>query len=178
VTVTRALRAIGGSLLALLAAGAAAQDVNYWNIQHGPVGQLLGGQVIASSRDLTATFYNPGGLALEEESTFLLSTESFQAGSFSTTPSSDFETASTRFSTAPTLVAGALPRSWLGEGTRLAWSFLTLQELKVGVGKRLEDPFDLPGGRSAAELISIRKSTRAGVASPSRARCRRGWGSA
>jgi hypothetical protein len=153
--ITRGLRIVGSFLLALCATTAPAQDTNYWAIQYGPVGQLLGGQVIASSRDLTATFYNPGGLSLEEGSTFLLSTESFQVESFSTTPTTEidlFETAATRFGAAPTLVAGALPRGWLGERTRLAWSFLTRQQLKVRLGERLTDPFDLPGGSSAAEL--------------------------
>ena len=152
---TLPLRTVGGLLLGLLATSATAQDVNYWNIQYGPVGQLLGGQVIASSRDLTATFYNPGGLALEEGSTFLLSTESFQVELYSLTPSTSidlFETSSTRFGAAPSLVAGALPRGWLGERTRLAWSFLTRQQLKVRLGERRVDPFDLPGGRSATEL--------------------------
>ena len=153
--ITRGLRIVGGFLLALCATTAPAQDTNYWAIQYGPVGQLLGGQVIASSRDLTATFYNPGGLSLEEGSTFLLSTESFQVESFSTAPTTEielFDTAATRFGAAPTLVAGALPRGWLGERTRLAWSFLTRQQLKVRLGERLTDPFDLPGGDSAAEL--------------------------
>lgn len=148
-------RLAGGLVLALLATGAAAQDMNYWNIQYGPVGQLLGGQVIASIRDLTATFYNPGGLSLEEGSTFLLSTESFQLESVSTTPTSDidlFDTSSARFGAAPTLVAGALPRRWLGDRTRMAWSFLTRQELKARLGQRLTDPFGLQGGGSAAEL--------------------------
>jgi hypothetical protein len=152
---TTGLRVAGGLLLGLLTTSAAAQDVNYWNIQYGPVGQLLGGQVIASSRDLAATFYNPGGLSLEEGSTFLLSTEAFQVEGFDTTPTADlelFETSSTRFATAPKLVAGALPRSWLGERTRMAWSFLTRQELKVRLGQRLSDPFDVPGGSSATEL--------------------------
>jgi hypothetical protein len=143
--------------IALLAGAtsAAAQDTNYWNIQYGPVGQLLGGQVIGSARDLSATFYNPGGLALEEGSTFLLSTEAFQAESFSTIPTVDidlFDTSTTRFGTAPSLVAGALPRSWFGERTRMAWSFLTRQQLKARLGQRLTDPFDLPGGTSASEL--------------------------
>jgi hypothetical protein len=148
-------RAAGSLLLGLLSTTVAAQDVNYWNIQYGPVGQLLGGQVIASTRDLTATFYNPGGLSLEEGSTFLLSAESFQAEFFNTTPTADlelFETSSTRFSAAPKLLAGALPRSWLGERTRMAWSFLTRQELKVRLGQRLIDPFDVPGANSATEL--------------------------
>ncbi len=155
-SLTRVSHVAGGIALLVCATTATAQDTNYWNIQYGPVAQLLGGQVIASSRDLSATYYNPGGLALEEGSTFLLSTESLQVESFTTTPSSSieiFDTGSTRFGSAPTLVAGALPRSWLGEQTRLAWSFLTRQELKVRLGERLTDPFDLPGGTSAAELF-------------------------
>ena len=58
---------------------------------------------------------------------------------------------SLRLGTFPTLVAGGLPRSWLGQRTRLAWSFLTRQKLDVRLGERLEDPFEMPGGRSAAE---------------------------
>jgi len=154
-SIGRGLRLAGGPLLALLATSAVAQDTNYWAIQYGPVGQLLGGQVIGDARDLSATFYNPGGLALESGSNFLLSTESFQIEDFRTTPASDlelFEVASTRFGAAPTLVAGAFPRSWLGERTALAWSFLTRQDLQVRLGRRLKDPFDLPGGASASEL--------------------------
>ena len=149
------MRAVGSLILALLATGATAQDTNYWNLQYGPVGQLLGGQVIGSSRGLSATYYNPGGLALEEDTAFLLSTESFQAEYVSSTPTSPaveaFDVSSLRLGTFPTLVAGGLPRSWLGQRTRLAWSFLTRQKLDVRLGERLEDPFEMPGGRSAAE---------------------------
>ena len=145
-----------GLLLGPLAANVAAQDTNYWALQYGPVGQLLGGQVIGSERSLTATYYNPGGLALEDGTTFLLSTESFLLESFSTRPSTDveiFDTSSTRLGAAPTLVAGALPRSWLGDDTRLAWSFLTRQDLNARLGERLVDPFELgPAGGSASEL--------------------------
>ena len=155
-SLTRVPRVVGAIALLACATNAAAQDTNYWNIQYGPVGQLLWGLVVASSRDLSATFYNPGALALEEGSNFLLSTESFQVESFTTTPASNiqiFDTGTTRFGAAPSLVAGALPRSWLGEQTRLAWSFLTRQELQLRLGERLTDPFDLPGGDSAAELL-------------------------
>jgi hypothetical protein len=151
------LRLVGGPLLALVAASTAAQDTNYWALQYGPVGQLLGGQVIGSERSLSATYYNPGGMALEDGTTFLLSTESFLIESFSTTPDADveiFDTSSTRIGAAPTLVAGALPRSWFGEDTRMAWSFLTRQDLNSRLGERLTDPFDLEpqGGGSATEL--------------------------
>lgn len=152
----RVSRGLGALVLLGWATSAAAQDTNYWAIQYGPVAQLIGGQVIASSRDLSATYYNPGGLALEEGSTFLLSTESFQVESYSTTPTSNiqvFDTGTTRFGTAPTLVAGALPRSWLGERTRLAWSFLTRQELQVRLGSRLTDNLPIPNSESATELL-------------------------
>jgi hypothetical protein len=149
-------RLAAGLVLTLAATGATAQDVNYWSIQYGPVGQLLGGQVIASTRDLTATFYNPGGMALEEGSTFLLSTESVQAEQFSTRSNSDLkvlDTSTTRFGSAPTLVAGALPRSWLGERTRLAWSFLTRQQLKARLGQRYVDTIPSPALSSSTELF-------------------------
>jgi hypothetical protein len=155
-SVGRWLRPLGCLLAALCAASAAAQDANYWALQYGPVAQLLGGQVIGSERSLSATFYNPGGLALEEGATFLLSTESVQLETLSSgNPALDlFDTSSTRFGTAPTLVAGTLPRAWFGEGTRMAWSFLTRQELKSRLGQRVADPFALEpaGGSSATEL--------------------------
>lgn len=154
-SIGRGLRLAGGLLPALLATSAFAQDTNYWAIQYGPIGQLIGGQLIGDARGLEATYYNPGGLALDQGTTFLLSTESFQIEQWDTAGTENtglFETASTRFGSAPTLVAGSLPRSWLGDRTRLAWSFLTRQDLNVRLGRRLTNPFDLPGGRSAAEL--------------------------
>ena len=43
----RAVASILAGLFAL-ATRAAAQDSQYWDIQYGPVGQLLGGQVVGS----------------------------------------------------------------------------------------------------------------------------------
>jgi len=143
-------------LLAFLATSATAQDTNYWALQYGPVGQLLGGQVIGSDRDLSATYYNPGGLALGRGEVFLLSTESVQLQTFSTRSDDGvelFDTSSNRFGSAPTLVAGTLPRDWLGRDTRMAWSFLTRQDLESELGQRRLDPLELePGGESASGL--------------------------
>jgi hypothetical protein len=151
VTVSRSAALL---LLALGSAPAAtAQDTNYWSIAYGPIAQLVGGQVIGSSRDLSATFYNPGALAMQDRLPFLLSTESFQLEWYSLSPEEDvelFDVSSSRFGTAPSLVAGVLPR-WFGEDTRLAWSFLTRQELKARLGQRVTNPLDRPGLSSVAE---------------------------
>lgn len=131
---------------------ARAQDTHYWSIEYGPVGQLVGGQLIGGVNDLSATFYNPGALALRNESSYLLSTESFQLESLSSEPAPGlavFDASSSHFGAAPSLLAGALPR-WLGLDTQLAWSFLTRQKFDVRIGQRVFGP--LPGAaRSAAE---------------------------
>ena len=140
------------ALLTLPTKGAA-QDSHYWSIQYGPVGQLVGGQLIGGGPDLSATFYNPGALALRNESSYLLSTESVQWELVSTEAQPGLEvldTSSSTFGAAPSLLAGVLPR-WLGEDTRLAWSFLTRQKFHVRLGQRVTDPLPQPGVESAAE---------------------------
>ena len=153
----RPARAAGLVLVSLLALQprVAAQDSQYWSIQYGPVGQLVGGQVIGGVPDLSSTFYNPGALALRNETSYLLSTESVQWERVSTTAQPDlgleiFDTSSSVFGAAPSLLAGALPH-WLGENTHLAWSFLTRQKLDLRLGQRLTDPLPSPWDTSAAE---------------------------
>lgn len=136
-----------GRVLAWLALGAVlatpvsvvAQDSQHWSIQYGPVGQLVGGQLIGGAPDLSATFYNPGALAVNRGSSFLLSTQAVQAESFSTASPAAlggiFDAESQIFGAAPTLLAGKLPK-WLGQNTELAWSFLTRQKLEVRLGQR------------------------------------------
>ena len=41
-----------------------AQETYYWNITYGTRSTLLGGAVIGSVSDLSATYYNPGAVAL------------------------------------------------------------------------------------------------------------------
>ena len=41
-----------------------AQDSHYWNLQYGTKSTLLGGAVIGSVTELSATYYNPGAVAL------------------------------------------------------------------------------------------------------------------
>jgi hypothetical protein len=151
------LRLAGAGLAMLTAlAGAVpalAQDTHYWSIQYGPVGQLVGGQLIGGVNDLSATFYNPGALALRNESSYLLSTESFQWETLSSDPLTSpalLDLSSSNFGTAPSLLAGSLPQ-WLGPDTHLAWSFLTRQRLDVRLGQRVPNPLASNFAQSAAE---------------------------
>ena len=150
---TRWLRLTAVFATTLLGATLArAQDTHYWSIQYGPVGQLVGGQLIGGATDLSSTYYNPGALVLRNESSYLLSTESFQLETLSTEPSPGltiFDTSSSHFGAAPALLAGILPR-WLGQDTQLAWSFLTRQKLDVRLGERVDDPL-AGASHSAAE---------------------------
>ena len=135
-----------------------AQDTHYWAIQYGPVGQLVGGQLIGGVSDLSATFYNPGALSLRNESSYLLSTESVQWEVLSTEPQPGvavFDTSSSTFGAAPSLLAGVLPR-WLGENNRLAWSFLTRQNLDVRLGQRITDPVSGAAASAAESYLDQR----------------------
>ena len=163
---SEAARFLGFARLGLLAglvplaapATAVAQDTHYWAIQYGPVGQLVGGQLIGGVSDLSATFYNPGALSLRNESSYLLSTESVQWEVLSTEPQPGiavFDTSSSTFGAAPSLLAGVLPR-WLGENNRLAWSFLTRQNLDVRIGQRISDPVSGAAASAAESYLDQR----------------------
>jgi hypothetical protein len=153
--------------LAALLAGtpALAQDTQYWNIQYGPIGQLLGGQVVGSTRDLSAAYYNPGGLALAENAALLLSVEGFKAETLSIEPldgGAFLDKTQTTYATFPGFVAGSIPGNLLGEDTRLAFSILTRQQANErfdqrfaaeGVPQLVAD--DAPGrsGRYGLEML-------------------------
>lgn len=51
-----------------------AQDAHYWNKQHGPTSNFLGGAVTGGVRDNSAIFYNPGATAFTTD--FTLSIQS------------------------------------------------------------------------------------------------------
>lgn len=152
----RARAAVLALALLGLAARAFAQDAQYWDIQYGPVGQLLGGQVTGSTRDLSATYYNPGGLALGEDPDFLLSVQAFKRQTVSTKPvaGGEFLNASdTEWGTFPGFVAFALPESWLGPKTRLAVSILTRQEANQRIDQRFTGIDPASGGRYGLETL-------------------------
>ena len=129
----RVLVVVACTVVWLDAAAVGAQDSQYWTVQYGPVAELLGGVVVGSTRDLSATFYNPGALALAKDPSLLASVESFEATWLSGTSDSlftDYQASS--LGPSPSLFAFALPRSWTGSHT-IAISSLTRQDFDLRV---------------------------------------------
>jgi hypothetical protein len=154
----RARTALPSTLAVLLALAAplAAQDAQYWDIQYGPVGQLLGGQVVGSTRDLSATYYNPGGLALGTDPDSLLSVQGFKKQTTTVTPLEDgafLRLSDSEWGTFPGFVAAAFPERWLGERTRLAFSLLTRQEYVQRIDQRFAGTDAASDGRYGLETL-------------------------
>jgi len=145
------------AVLALLTVTPArAQDSQYWDIQYGPVAQLLGGLVVGSSRDLSATYYNPGGLALGTGSDFLLSAQAFKAEFLSTSPvvaGQALKKSQSQFDAFPQFFAFSLPKSWIGDDTRLAFSLLTRQQFNMRIDQRLAGDTSASPGRYGLETL-------------------------
>jgi hypothetical protein len=57
---------------------ALAQDSHYWYDQYGTRANLLGGCTVGSVRDLSATYYNPGSLAMNDEPALLLTSDAIE----------------------------------------------------------------------------------------------------
>lgn len=145
------------ALVALLAAAPTqAQDSQYWNIQYGPAAQLLGGLVVGSSRDLSATYYNPGGLALGTSADFLLSAQAFKAESLSTRPVNGgqlLDNSQTQFDVFPGFFAFSFPKSWFGDNTRFAFSLLTRQQFNMRIDQRFAGDTATGSGRYGVETL-------------------------
>ena len=122
--------ALAIACLVLLPVPARAQDSHWWTNQYGNRARLLGGAVIGSSRDLSAVYYNPGGLAVVDEPDALLTGYVFELDNikYSDILIKGTELSSTRFDAVAGLIAGQLPFNFLGDN-RLAYSYLTRHNL-------------------------------------------------
>lgn len=123
-------------IAAFLCSPVRAQDTNWWTLQYGTRAQLLGGAVVGSLTDLSATFYNPGGLAISKDASVLLSAQAFQNQVLTLEDAglADEDISTSRFSTAPTLFTGTLPSEWLPG--QLAYCFLTRQQVEFRIAYR------------------------------------------
>ncbi|MEE9448934.1 MAG: hypothetical protein V3V72_02695, partial [Ignavibacteriaceae bacterium] len=139
-----------------------AQDAHYWNIQYGTRSTLLGGAVIGSVSDLSATYYNPGAVALFEDANFILSARVYQLESI-TVEDAAGKGKNLDFSTivpSPSFVAFDFKFDFLDDA-RLALSILTRQKMNFEFQTRLIDSLDIiessPGKENFAGGTSLQR---------------------
>ena len=127
------------AIIKLLGHNAIAQDTHYWNIQYGTRATLLGGAVIGSVSDLSATYYNPAAVALFPNPEILLSAKVYQYASL-TVKDGGGNGVDLKFSTiepAPSLLAGSF-NIGKSKNQKLAYSILTRQRMNFGIeGRRI-----------------------------------------
>lgn len=139
-----ATRGLVLSLLLSAPAGGTAQDANYWTYQFGTRSNLLGGAVVGSAVDLSATFYNPGALSLLDERPVIASTMVFELSRLSLAGGSELDLSELRFGEAPGFFAGTLPFAFLGSQV-LAYSVLTRHRFKARLGETTVGVIDTLG---------------------------------
>jgi hypothetical protein len=127
--------------------GIAAQDSHYWSEKFGTRATLLGGAVIGSIRDLSATYYNPGALALDQDPGFLLSARAFRTGTFTFEDGGGdgVDLASTSTRPVPTMLAGAIRIDALGDH-QLAYSLLLRNQFKTEISTNIIEDRPAAGG--------------------------------
>jgi hypothetical protein len=148
VSYRRALVLLSLAVCVLGASGARAQDTQYWTLQYGTRGELLGGVVVGSAVDLSATFYNPGSLALVKDPSSILTATvlGIQTIRISDVDPDQDVVASQNIGPEPAMFAGLLPLKWYSG--RMAYSFLTRQKfdthlvLREGAIIALDEPGD------------------------------------
>lgn len=124
------------AVIACTATASHAQDTNYWTLQYGTRGELLGGCVVGSAVDLSATYYNPGSLSLVADPRTILTATVFgmETIKVSSVPASGDAPTSRQTGIQPSLFAGILPVKWWGG--RWAYSFLTRQRSNFRLTQR------------------------------------------
>ena len=131
-------------IIIILQVSLTAQENNYWNIQYGTRSTLLGGSVIGSVSDLSATFYNPGAIALFPDVKFILSAQVYQLDNFTikdgAAKGKDLDYSS--IVPSPNFVAFDLNFDFLGDD-RLAFSILTRQNSNLEFSSRIIDSLDV-----------------------------------
>ncbi len=106
-----------------------AQDSHYWDNQYGTAGELLGGVVVGTPNDLSATFYNPGWIPLQIDPGLLLTTVSVEGYSIKLKdPLGDgADPVSNSVTISPGYLAG---RFSTGEDKTWHWAYSFLQKVK------------------------------------------------
>jgi hypothetical protein len=113
------------------------QDSHYWNLQYGTRSTLLGGAVIGSVTDLSATYYNPGAVSLFKDPKLILSAKVYQFEKITVVngagENKDLDYSS--ISPSPTFVAFNIDIDSTGSNC-LAFSLLTRQSMNFELETR------------------------------------------
>jgi hypothetical protein len=144
-----------GTLLMIPSNSLMPQETYYWNIQYGTRSTLLGGAVIGSVSDLSATYYNPGAVALFEDVQFILSARVYQFENY-TIQEGAGEGLDLDFSTvapSPSFLAFDINFDFLGKD-RLAISLLTRQSTDFEFSTRIIDSLDVVGSSPGKESFA------------------------
>jgi hypothetical protein len=140
-------------LLAVAVSGsakAAAQDAHYWTYGYGPVGQLTEGTLVGGVSDLSATYYNPGALALLDKPRFVVGLTSVEFANIDAPDvgGDGLDADQLVFDIVPSMIAGQVGGD---DGpSRFAFAFLS----------RHDSDWDL--GLSATDVSATRPDARAG----------------
>ncbi len=155
--------------MATLPTRSTAQDTHYWTHQYGTRSTLLGGAVIGSVIDLSATYYNPGALALIQDPELFLGAKIFDFTTVTVDNSLEEDTKlnSEDLKRAPSFFGGLLPFGFLGEH-RLGYSFFTRQQFSVRVEGARAGTFDAIPRRPVSRVswappCSMKASARRGL---------------
>ena len=154
---THRLMAIVMLVWASIAAASYAQDSHYWTMQYGPRSSLLGGAVIGSVDDVSATYYNPGALGLADTLVFAVSTNVFEYSLIALRDGGGegVDLGTSKSGLRPSLVAGAITRNLFGSGT-VAYSALTrmkgTQDLS---GYAILSAEDIPPDAGLADAVGL-----------------------
>lgn len=119
--------------------GVVAQDTHYWTHQYGTRATLLGGAVIGSLLDLSATYYNPGMLPLIDKPALILGARVLEFTNIDI-PNGGGDGVNLdngNVGLAPSMLAGRFRFGWLKDNF-LGYSIFSRQKFKVRMDAHLE----------------------------------------
>lgn len=133
----------------LVSSTALAQDAHYTTRQFGNRAWLLGGSLVGNPNDISATYYNPGALALlpTPELEFTGSVFEYMRLNVKNGKGEGQNLANSNVDLLPSLIAGSLRFGFLGK-SRLAYSLLTRQDFSYSLQAR--------GTRMGTDLSGVR----------------------
>jgi hypothetical protein len=127
-----------------------AQDFHYWSHQYGTRSNLLGGVVVGSVVDISASYYNPGALALIDSPDLFATSRVIEASNMTVSGAGNINVGldDLQFTVAPGFFGGMLPFKFLGRHV-LGYSFFTRHRFRSTLGTiqvGTEDLLDPPPG--------------------------------